>query len=146
MGVLDLDRNQARGPILMSSDDNRQYHLDRYYSIRDKAKKYLGGVCVVCGTTESLEFDHIDPSTKLFTIANKMFIPWDALVAELDKCQLLCHHHHKDKHSTQHGSLRMYTNYKCRCDLCRLNWNAHSAEYKKRKRRENKLGNHLMAG
>lgn len=122
------------------SSDSRQYHLDRYYSIKAKAVDYLGGKCVVCGTINDLEFDHIDPQNKEFTIGNKMFIPWQTLLIELDKCQLLCDKHHKEKHSTEHGSLRMYTNYKCRCDLCRTTWNENSRIYRQQIRNKKFIG------
>lgn len=122
------------GTIFMNIQNTRKYHLDRYYYIKSKAIEYLGGKCAICGLTDDLEFDHVNPDVKTFTITDKMFIPFDALLLELDKCQLLCSTHHKEKHSTQHGSLRMYTNYKCRCDLCRINWNEHSAEYRRQRR------------
>lgn len=46
----------------------RDYDLNRYEERRNKGLKLLGGVCVKCGTTENLQFDHIDPATKLFNI------------------------------------------------------------------------------
>ena len=33
---------------------------------RDILREHLGGKCVMCGTTENLQFDHIDASTKSF--------------------------------------------------------------------------------
>lgn len=62
-----------------------------------KFKDLLGGVCVVCGTTERLEFDHIDPSTKLFDIAKGWARAEKIVLEELEKCQLLCKQHHDEK-------------------------------------------------
>lgn len=116
----------------------RQYQLEKYYRWMDEARESLGGRCAVCGTTENLEFDHIDPATKLFTIGS--FRPsrpaWDVEVA---KCQLLCYEHHKEKTAREkrvevHGTWGMYRNRKCRCQECRDFVNAYMRE-----RRRNKL-------
>ena len=109
--------------------------LKNYYKNKDAALAYLGGVCVVCGTTDDLEFDHIDPETKSFTIGSRIAqTPWSNLKDELDKCQLLCNTHHIDKHRSIniHGTINGYSHHKCRCDLCKTAWNAHHNEYRYR--------------
>lgn len=63
-----------------------------------EAKALLGGVCVVCGTTENLDFDHVDPSTKIFNVARQAGdVSEKRFWAEVSKCQLLCRPHHIDK-------------------------------------------------
>ena len=57
---------------------------------RQQLVAMLGGVCVRCGATEDLEFDHIDPATKRFAVGSSMSRAWDELVEEALKCQLLC--------------------------------------------------------
>tara|TARA_Y100001973_G_scaffold16686_1_gene24260 strand:+ start:152 stop:1129 length:978 start_codon:yes stop_codon:yes gene_type:complete len=57
----------------------------------------LGEKCVECGTTDLLEFDHIDPLEKTFTIAAKLTAPIEVLYEEVDKCQLLCRYCHYEK-------------------------------------------------
>jgi hypothetical protein len=57
----------------------------------------LGGKCVECGCTETLEFDHIDPSTKSFNISAGYLKPIEVLEEELSKCQLLCNKCHIEK-------------------------------------------------
>ena len=76
----------------------KQYMLNRYYRRQEKAIRQLGGACVTCGTKESLEFDHIDPITKEFTLA-KGLATWaeSRIQKELSKCQLLCKPCHIDK-------------------------------------------------
>ncbi len=75
-----------------------QKHREEY-STRQKEKRrenkikcieYLGGKCMKCGTTDRLEFDHIDRTTKKYVIASRVNNKWDNLKEELDKCQLLC--------------------------------------------------------
>lgn len=64
---------------------------------RRRALDLLGGRCANCGVTEGLEFDHVDPTSKSFTITARLSGRWDALQAELAKCQLLCASCHDEK-------------------------------------------------
>jgi hypothetical protein len=57
----------------------------------------LGGKCAECGSTESLEFDHIDPATKSFNISAGYHKPKEVLENELSKCQILCNKCHIQK-------------------------------------------------
>lgn len=106
--------------------------LKYYYKQKGKALEYLGGSCVVCGTTEYLEFDHIEPELKSFTIGRKLSnTTFEDLIPELDKCQLLCKVHHKEKHAPQHGTISGYRHLRCRCDACRTAWNTKCKEWKR---------------
>ena len=62
-------------------------------------KDRLGYVCAVpgCGCTENLELDHIDPRTKKFEVKSRLNCKRIKLYDEVDKCQFLCHDHHKEK-------------------------------------------------
>lgn len=63
----------------------------RYYDRRAKAIEMLGGKCVDCGTTEQLEFDHVDENKKLFVVTQKLVSgAWDKLTEEINKCVLRC--------------------------------------------------------
>jgi hypothetical protein len=128
--------------VALSSNEReyqRSYQLDRYNRWMSEAREYLGGVCVICGTTEDLQIDHIDPNTKSFTFGSKRpaRAVWDA---ELKKCQLLCLEHHKEKTARewyaarQHGTYGMYQKHGCRCDKCRSFMNNHMKEYKRSKK------------
>jgi 5-methylcytosine-specific restriction endonuclease McrA len=74
-----------------------KYMKQRWEARRQSAIDYLGGKCIRCNSTDFLEFDHIEPSTKIMTIAKassrneKMF--WE----EVNKCQLLCVPCHLEK-------------------------------------------------
>lgn len=103
---------------------------------RKWAISYLGNCCAICGATDLLEFDHINPYSKSFDISVGIRDGYglNRLKNELSKCQLLCdkHHYektHKDgKHTggynkiidPQHGTAILYGTG-CRCDICR-NW------------------------
>lgn len=124
----------------------RKYMKRRYHSRRNAAIEFLGGKCVVCGTTEKLEFDHIDPKKKKYAILEMRGLGDAKFWDEIKKCQLLCEEHHRWKsvddmgheHAT-HGSLTMYSHHKCRCELCRkANWDYIRA------RREKKDGRKIL--
>ena len=59
-----------------------------YYQRKAEVITYLGGQCRMCGATELLEFNHINPGDKSFGIGERMCCEsvWD----EADKCELLC--------------------------------------------------------
>lgn len=100
---------------------------------KQKAMDYLGGKCVDCNTTNVLQFDHIDPSTKSFDIGRNLNRKWEVLSKELDKCVLRCKSCHLTKSRSLedfgggqnkrtelvHGTAHAYTVFKCRCDDCK---------------------------
>lgn len=83
----------------------------------------FGGKCCKCGSTESLQFDHIDRTQK---ISHRIFsYSHESIQLELSKCQLLCSKCHVIKTNTElysprkHGTTTMYRKEGCRCDLCK---------------------------
>ena len=75
---------------------------------RDERRKILierlGGKCVKCGTTENLQFDHIDPQTKkdrTYCVSTMLGCSMERVTAEADKCQLLCPKCHLEKTYTE---------------------------------------------
>ena len=116
--------------------------------------------CVRCGSTESLEVDHIDPALKVTHSVWSWSIPRRDI--ELAKCQVLCTVCHKAKTKAQrpipaHGTVSRYSSkaWKCRCDLCRKA-NAERGALNKAKQKEaaaqqaiadlNRLGDLLELG
>ena len=110
-------------------------HLGYYAAKRARWIKYLGGVCVKCGATENLEFDHIDPATKSFDIGKNWSRSEKVIIAELAKCQLLCNSCHNKKSgdalAVPHGGGKCGKRG-CKCTPCRLRKN----EYLKLLKRE----------
>ncbi len=64
---------------------------ERRRLMRESALEELGGKCVICGTTENLEFNHIDPSTKEREVSTKCGLRHK----EHLKCELMCKEHHR---------------------------------------------------
>lgn len=75
----------------------REYNHKRYHQKRQWAVAYLGGKCTHCGSTGNLEVDHIDPHEKTMGLTRMTRVTQERFVAELDKCQLLCHDCHVQK-------------------------------------------------
>lgn len=98
------------------------------------------GPCKRCGSTERLEVDHIDPSSKEHEVHSVW--TWGAEIREreLAKCQVLCRKCHESKNASE-GQARMggpvkcgtYAAYiqGCRCEGCRKA----NTEYAKQRRR-----------
>ena len=76
---------------------DKYYHKSYYKARMDILKQLLGGRCARCGSTENLEFDHIDRTTKSFNIAKIAKRKFEDIKDELDKCELLCSSCHKAK-------------------------------------------------
>lgn len=103
-----------------SNEYMNAYMKERWEKRRLAAIEQLGGKYVQCGSNINLEFDHVDPSEKSFTIAKASSFSEVRFQAELIKCQLLCKSCHELKHDVgkqTHGTLSSYRY--CKCDECK---------------------------
>lgn len=74
--------------------------------------QYLSGKsCELCSENDIrvLDFDHLDPSTKSFTIARGITngLNWDEILLEIKKCRILCANCHRKHTATQNGSYKL---------------------------------------
>jgi hypothetical protein len=89
-----------------------------------RAVELLGGACVKCEIKNvKFQFDHINSSTKNYTISTHLWdYSWARLLLELKKCQLLCESCHKLKskkeNSVDHG-MGLSGKKNCKCDPCK---------------------------
>lgn len=81
----------------------RVYMRVRWRKRRTVAVKFLGGKCSVCQSTSKLQFDHIDPKKKSFTIAHLTSVREDLFWKEISECQLLCGRCHNEKTLSELG-------------------------------------------
>lgn len=93
----------------------REYMKRMWDERRRKAIIHLGGKCTKCGSCEELEFDHIDPETKSYTIASRPSASNEKFWKEVEKCQLLCNKCHKEKSKLDdaQGNRNRYTICSC---------------------------------
>lgn len=87
----------------------RAYQAQWIEARRQKGLEHLGGACALCGSTENLEVDHIDPATKspaLRSLHTGTFWSWSwpRVLAELAKCRALCHDCHEAKSAGEHAT------------------------------------------
>jgi 5-methylcytosine-specific restriction endonuclease McrA len=90
--------------------ERRQAETQRRKALRDQAATYKGGKCQICGydkCSAALEFHHVDPRTKDFTISQRM-TTFEAIRRELDKCVLLCANCHREVHDGYHPQYLVY--------------------------------------
>lgn len=74
------------------------------------------------GNKIKFELDHINPEEKSYNISDKIkSYPWDEVLLELEKCQLLCYPCHKRKTAPLKGMNHGTTMYRtgCRCEICK---------------------------
>ncbi len=124
-----------------SAEYHQEYDRRRYLEKKALLINLLGGKCSQCESQDQLEFDHVNPQIKTFSILTSWKLPLEDLRDELEKCQLLCHDCHDKKtygsstHRLQpHGT---YTAYKrgCRCEECRIANRDYNRIYKENKPR-----------
>lgn len=65
-----------------------------------KLLKLLGGKCIDCGYDKhpaALDFDHINPKSKIKNAGSLFRSRWDVAVAEVIKCVIRCSNCHRIK-------------------------------------------------
>lgn len=77
------------------------YISSRRKAIRDELIEYKGGQCIKCGYHKysgALQFHHLNPSQKEFTISARTNRSKQELYEEVDKCILICSNCHQELH------------------------------------------------
>ena len=75
---------------------------------KQKCVDYLGGKCCICEynkTLNALQFHHLIPSKKEFTIGKHHSRLFENVIKELDKCILVCSNCHNEIHSGLHEDI-----------------------------------------
>lgn len=86
-------------------DQEKKREYDRVWQAKRRFEWFSDKFCIVCGSTESLELDHIDPIQK---VTHRIW-SWSSKrrETELNKCQVLCETCHviKTKENRDSGFL-----------------------------------------
>lgn len=75
--------------------------MERVKNLKSRAVEYKNGKCCICGynrCNRSLDFHHLDPSKKDFSISERKTSDFEKLKIELDKCVLICKNCHGELH------------------------------------------------
>ena len=81
---------------------NNKISKEKQKQLKIQAVKYKGGKCSICNYNKyigALEFHHLNPSEKEFSISDLRTYSWDVVKNELDKCICLCSNCHREIHS-----------------------------------------------
>jgi hypothetical protein len=72
---------------------------------KKKCMEYKGNKCVICGydrCMNAMQFHHLDPSEKEFTVGKRHSMVFEKVIRELDKCILVCSNCHNEIHAGMH--------------------------------------------
>lgn len=109
---IDKRRKTYREHCLKYGSEYRARALERNRKLKillkDRKRNYLASrACIKCGINDPgvLDFDHIDPNTKSFSVAKALhnIMNWEGLLKEIEKCQILCANCHRIKTSEQNN-------------------------------------------
>lgn len=121
----DLYASIARMPM-RTPEEQREYQRQWILRRRQIWIDEQGGKCAECGSTDDLEVDHIDPTTKSMHVGMIWSRRKEVRDLELSKCQVLCEWCHSNKTimetyersgEAQHGTPSKY-HRGCRCRPC----------------------------
>lgn len=105
--VSERRKGYKRDKVKVSIDNKK-----RQRNIKQKCVDLKGGKCVVCGYNKylaALDFHHLDPSKKSFSVTGYT-TTWEKIVVELNKCILLCSNCHRAVHSKELDLKNIETN------------------------------------
>lgn len=94
----------------------RQRVWDKFYERRDIVQTNVANFlkqnpCKECGESNilKLDFDHIDPSEKVYNISEAIQLgrPWSKIENEIKKCQVLCASCHRVRSAYQSNNWKL---------------------------------------
>jgi len=88
--------------MTMPREYHRKYSKEYYHKKKQELLTLLGGKCTKCGSLEKLHFHHLEERS--FKIGKLLNHAWEEVLAEVQKCTLLCRVCH-DKETKELGQL-----------------------------------------
>ena len=97
------NRRNGKGNSVYCKRCSNDQTVERQKRFKQQCIEYKGGKCVSCGYKKCnnvLEFHHLDPSKKEFSIAHARLTSFnDEVKKELDNCALVCANCHREIHA-----------------------------------------------
>lgn len=97
------NRRNGKGNSVYCKTCTHDQTIERQKRFKQQCIEYKGGKCVSCGYKKCnnvLEFHHLDPSKKEFSIAHARLTSFnDEVKKELDNCALVCANCHREIHA-----------------------------------------------
>ncbi len=97
------NRRNGKGNSVYCKTCTHDQTIERQKKFKQQCIEYKGGKCVSCGYKKCnnvLEFHHLDPSKKEFSIAHVRLTSFnDEVKKELDNCALVCANCHREIHA-----------------------------------------------
>ncbi len=97
------NRRNGKGNSVYCKTCTHDQTIERQKKFKQQCIDYKGGKCVSCGYKKCnnvLEFHHLDPSKKEFSIAHARLTSFnDEVKKELDNCALVCANCHREIHA-----------------------------------------------
>lgn len=104
------EEKRRYGYISCSRECENQIRINN----RTQALEYLGGRCKRCGSdenTSTLQFHHLDPCDKRYSICRGLHKGFNFIQSELNKCILLCLNCHETIHAIKDSNYFIINNY-----------------------------------
>lgn len=105
ISISTLKKHVQKKRVKLSDGERKIKNYEKVKShrkrMKEKSVEYKGGSCQMCGYDKcigALEFHHIDPTQKDFGISSYIYLSWDKIKIELDKCILVCANCHREIH------------------------------------------------
>ena len=97
------NRRNGKGNSVYCKRCSNDQTVERQKDLKQKCIDYKGGKCVCCGYNKCnnvLEFHHLDPVKKEFSISHAKLTSFDENIKkELHKCALVCANCHREIHA-----------------------------------------------
>lgn len=84
-------RDKNRAKVNKSVNDRRKIQQAKIWQIKSQPCKDCGGLFHPC----AMDFDHRDPSQKVFEIGPALSRNWEKVQAEIAKCDVVCSNCHR---------------------------------------------------
>ena len=98
-----------------SKKEMNAYLKEKYYRLKKIVFDILGNKCASCGATTNLQIDHKNKTLKSFNVTTQLRVkPWNQILEEVKKCQLLCKKCHDKKTKDE------FSNYGSKCPGAKL--------------------------